>query len=91
MKLALAKTILLATLIWAVTWGLFWLCALVWLHASHAQVYDYFAQGVPGTIKTIDNRLLAAFEADKRMAITICAFGSLIISQSSLFFTSLKK
>jgi hypothetical protein len=91
MNHTLLKTILFATFIWAFTWCVFWLCSLAWLHACHPEAYAFFASSMPGTTKSIDNLLLDRFYADKRLSIIICAFGSLVISQSSLLIATLRK
>jgi hypothetical protein len=85
------KTIAISTLHWIVLWGVFWVVALVWLHLSHGEVYDFFTAGTPGSLMTIDNSVFARFYTDRNIFIILTAGSSLFISQVALIISSFKK
>ena len=88
---SLPKIIFQSITTWLILLAIFLIASYIWLYASHAEVYDFLTPGVPGTVKSVDNTLLSRFYDDRRLAILTSIISSLIISQTSLLISALKK
>ena len=91
MKFSLAKTVLFATILWLILWIIFWAGALAWLHISYQEVYAFLAPGKIGDVKSIDGVLLGRFHSDERLAVIISFLSALVVSQTSLIISTLRK